>query len=137
MNIKTIINRIWPWSAFHRLVLVHEKAMETEGRKLLAAQMSHQSYRNLVSGFQNFCQRELPEDIWHALIRKYMESWLPVPHTPYTPSDIQRIREQIDAAGFGGIQLWNPETIWKSISFESAEMKIAWDELRKKWESEV
>jgi hypothetical protein len=141
MNMQTkmqnIVNQIWPWKVFRRLEKardVETARLETETKRLKTIQQSSQSYRRLVSGFQAFCQNELPEDIWHSIVQTYMEGFLPGTPDPPSSSDILRVRNQMDEAGLDGIQLWNPDK--PPVSLHSEEMDAAWDRLRKKWESE-
>lgn len=132
IKFKNVVNHMWPWSRFRRLELAREQAIEAEKKKLLTVQQSAQSYRDLVTGFQSFCQQEIPPAIWQELVRRYIETWLPGEHSARS---IRKIRAQMEAAGFTGIGLWNG-TEYEPIGPPSDEMIKAWEELRKKWERE-
>lgn len=125
MNLRAIINLLWPWREFRRLEAERDKELE----RLRTVQQTSRHYRATVSGFQTFCQRELPPDIWQAIMRRYLEMWLVGLRDK---GDIARIRTEMAAAGFEGVENIDPKRVGKA-DWNNPEMLAAWESLREKW----
>jgi hypothetical protein len=131
MNINWL-NKIWPWSTINKLESsladsikrekVSSKSSEDNLSKLQRVTAVSQSYREMVSYFQSYCERRIPADIWRALIAGYIRQRAP---------HITSVAEKFGAAGFTPRSY--PYNL-DPVESQSKAMTAAWEDLRAKWQ---